>query len=130
MQPSLADQAQTFRRAAVGEFGGLAVERGMSMEAALKLGSRRAAAAPRDSCQQFDSDDCRTRAATGVDKSDLRGRRVAAAADVEDEKPAESAGSSVPRDGIEPPTRGFSIPEPRGVGARNHGARRRHLRAV
>ena len=85
------------------------VNRGMSMADALALGKGTrgktlSGAAP---LQRVDSGDCRTRAATEVEKVDVSD---ANASDDDPSNPEDSRVLFVPRDGIEPPTRGFSIP--------------------
>jgi integrase len=84
------------------------VERGMTMAKAIKLGSR-AAAAESKACHSSDSDDCRTFAADESEQDGLKAPKRDEVEAPETKNPAESAGSVVPRDGIEPPTRGFSI---------------------
>lgn len=87
------------------------VERGMAMADALKLGSRkRAVTAMLESCQSSDSDDhCRTGAANKTDNDGLTGQNLKVAETTATKKRRETQGLVVPRDGIEPPTRGFSI---------------------
>ena len=82
------------------------VERGMTMAEALKLGSRSAATSAR-ACQS--SNDCRTYAADRSERDGLNGQDRDGAATPTTKKAGKKPALAVPRDGIEPPTRGFSI---------------------
>jgi hypothetical protein len=88
------------------------VTSGMSMADALAVGKgtrgkRLASPAP---CVAFDSGDCRTGAADGSEKVDASDALDTARVRHLRANPPKTSGNSVPRDGIEPPTRGFSIP--------------------
>jgi len=96
------------------------VERKMKMSDALKLGSRRTRAATTQLCQSFESDTpCRTGAANRTDDGGLDGQILSSTETRPSKKGRETRGFVVPRDGIEPPTRGFSSRRRGGENARN-----------
>jgi hypothetical protein len=88
------------------------VTSGMTMDEALALGrGTRGKRLPQISpCAGFDSTDCRTGAADRVETMDGLDALDTPAAQTAVSNPPVSLVNLVPRDGIEPPTRGFSIP--------------------
>jgi integrase len=91
------------------------VERGMNMAAALALSTRTgtsstSSTAAMGTCQAFEADTlCRTGAANKTDTGEQPGQILSESGTAPSEKPRKKQGFEVPRDGIEPPTRGFSI---------------------
>jgi hypothetical protein len=62
----------------------------------------------------------------GGEAAGVAARRAGAA----DEETLRKAGFIVPRDGIEPPTRGFSMPRPRGINIGNRSGKTARRRRV